>query len=190
MKMLPQLFGVSLLFISVHANAALIDFESLATNTVVTNQFSEVTFSGSTNNVVYDQNRPLGNFICTFGCTGDTFLDFTNPVNNLTFWVIQLDTIGKVAEFNVYENNVLTATIDLIGPGSGGEGAGFVDEFIDLSLYSNVTRLEIVNITSIPEEGGIGLDQFSFDVVVPIPPAIYLFGSGLLGLIGLARRKA
>ena len=25
--------------------------------------------------------------------------------------------------------------------------------------------------------------------VVPIPPALYLFGSGLLGLVGVARRK-
>ena len=25
--------------------------------------------------------------------------------------------------------------------------------------------------------------------VVPIPPALYLFGSGLLGLIGVARKK-
>jgi hypothetical protein len=24
---------------------------------------------------------------------------------------------------------------------------------------------------------------------IPIPPALYLFGSGLLGLIGIARRK-
>lgn len=29
-----------------------------------------------------------------------------------------------------------------------------------------------------------------FATVVPIPPALWLFGSGLLGLIGLARRKA
>lgn len=187
MKTLPQLFGVSLLFFSVHANAALIDFESLAANTVVTNQFSEVTFSGSTDNVVFDLGRPRGNFICTSRCIGDTILDFTNPVDNLTFWVIQLDTSGKVAEFNIYENNVFTATIDLIGP--GGVDAVLKDKFIDLSLYSNVTRLEIVNIIDIPEENGIGLDQFSFDVVVPIPPALYLFGSGLLGLIGLARRE-
>ena len=34
---------------------------------------------------------------------------------------------------------------------------------------------------------GIILDNVS--VVVPIPAAAYLFGSGLLGLVGVARRK-
>ena len=29
----------------------------------------------------------------------------------------------------------------------------------------------------------------SGDALVPIPPALWLFGSGLLGLIGIARRK-
>ena len=35
----------------------------------------------------------------------------------------------------------------------------------------------------------IGLDGVSISIV-PIPPAAWLFGSGLVGLIGLARRKA
>lgn len=44
----------------------------------------------------------------------------------------------------------------------------------------------------------VGTNESLFDVgsflysatVVPVPPAIWLFGSGLLGLIGLARRKS
>jgi hypothetical protein len=36
--------------------------------------------------------------------------------------------------------------------------------------------------------GGIGLDDIKFNVV-PVPPALYLFGSGLLGLIGISRSK-
>ena len=37
-----------------------------------------------------------------------------------------------------------------------------------------------------------GVSDFEYDVAspVPIPPAFILFGSGLAGLIGLARRKA
>jgi len=30
---------------------------------------------------------------------------------------------------------------------------------------------------------------FGNSTVVPIPPAFWLFGSGLLGLVGMARRK-
>jgi hypothetical protein len=34
-------------------------------------------------------------------------------------------------------------------------------------------------------------DQTSFGInVVPIPPAVWLFGSGLLGLVGIARKRA
>jgi len=35
--------------------------------------------------------------------------------------------------------------------------------------------------------GGIG---FTFETVVPVPAAVWLFGSGLIGLFGFARRKA
>jgi hypothetical protein len=38
---------------------------------------------------------------------------------------------------------------------------------------------------------GWGVENVRMDVqVVPIPPAVWLFGSGLLGLVGIARRKA
>ena len=37
---------------------------------------------------------------------------------------------------------------------------------------------------------GVFYDNLNFDrVVVPVPAAVWLFGSGLLGLIGIARRK-
>jgi len=35
----------------------------------------------------------------------------------------------------------------------------------------------------------VSVDAFQYNVV-PIPPAVWLFGSGLIGFIGLARRKA
>jgi hypothetical protein len=51
-------------------------------------------------------------------------------------------------------------------------GVGFVKQ-IDYSAYSNSPKvMELVQITS-----------------VPIPAAVWLFGSGLIGLIGVARRK-
>jgi len=50
------------------------------------------------------------------------------------------------------------------------------------SIGANVFGLETVS----------GTADFSFDIQfrpVPVPPAAWLFGSGLLGLIGIARRK-
>lgn len=188
----------SLLFVATTgAQAALIDFENLAAGAQVTNQYAEATFSGPAPNVVFSQGRPLGNFICGTGCVTDTYVDFTNPVSNLTFWAIQMDATGKVAEFRVFVNNALAATIDLFGPGTniGGTGPGGArDEFVDLSAFSGVTRLEIVNILNDSNrENGIGWDQFSFDVgdTVPEPGSLALLGLGLAGLgVGRRRRRA
>jgi len=65
------------------------------------------------------------------------------------------------------------------------EGYGYFDgEPLDLSARSSGDRFTVPN-------GFLGpnfayLDEFS---VVPVPAAMWLFGSGLLGLIGIARRK-
>lgn len=71
-------------------------------------------------------------------------------------------------------------TIDVTFVGAGGETD-------TLSMIYNVT-------------GGAGKKSFPTDPVpfnatstlqpVPIPPAVWLFGSGLLGMVGIARRKA
>jgi hypothetical protein len=40
-----------------------------------------------------------------------------------------------------------------------------------------------------PYLGRAEIDFVSVVIATPIPPALYLFGSGLLGLIGIAKRK-
>jgi hypothetical protein len=60
---------------------------------------------------------------------------------------------------------------------SGGVGN---NEFVDLSAFSRVTRVEIVNIfNDFGTENGIGWDTFSFDVV-PTPSSAALLSIGLL----------
>ena len=50
-------------------------------------------------------------------------------------------------------------------------------------------------ITTLKFKGALANDRFGFVVddisvnAIPIPPAVWLFGSGLLGMIGIARRK-
>jgi hypothetical protein len=45
--------------------------------------------------------------------------------------------------------------------------------------------------SSAPDTAGIAFDDVTFDSTspIPIPAAVWLFGSGLLGLIGISRRK-
>ena len=53
-------------------------------------------------------------------------------------------------------------------------------QFVRLEVYSHATSI-------------LGISELAFDVAppssVPVPAAVWLFGSGLLGLVGLARRK-
>jgi hypothetical protein len=49
--------------------------------------------------------------------------------------------------------------------------------FTDVTLYTSL-------------DSGYGVDQVTFGTVVPLPPALWLFGSGLLALAsGAARRR-
>ena len=54
------------------------------------------------------------------------------------------------------------------------------------------TRIQLIHIleASTSNGGAIFLDDASLEVsAVPVPAAVWLFGSGLLGLVGVARRK-
>jgi hypothetical protein len=43
---------------------------------------------------------------------------------------------------------------------------------------------------SLSADSSVGLSGFVQQVAVPVPAAVWLFGSGLIGLVGIARRKA
>lgn len=120
--------------------------------------------------------------------------------------VLQLD--------NIYDYTVTSGLIQTIGPESG---ATYVSTSLrDTSDGSEVFFEEIAfgesgtfslsgtlpagtyqyNLTSgafvspIPDFGSVSFDSVSFSLTtVPVPAAIWLFGSGLLGLVGMARRK-
>jgi len=160
----------------------IIDFDELTDGDVVTNQFQEATFSSSAGNVnsvaasAFTHTPP--NFICTgpaggsINCVEDTFVDFTNAVDSLTFWAIGVCGVGTVAEVNVFVGDVFDTTVDIVGLGDQ-----FTPFMVDLSSFSNVTRIELVNIT---DGGGIGWDTFSFSVMTELPSD--LDGDGIVGI--------
>lgn len=61
----------------------------------------------------------------------------------------------------------------------------------DTGDFGVVTSSDLIGIQFVSDPGGnVGIDNISFTISeVPLPAAALLFGSGLLGLIGLARRK-
>jgi hypothetical protein len=170
-----------------------IDFDSLPASTSISNQYPELTFSYNAGTIGVA--LPFGgvsppNILCTssggvVNCREDIFVDFTNPVNNLRFLAVEPNEFGVVARVNVFTSGMFASTVDIIGlantPGTFITGTSAVD----LSAFTNVTRIEIVG----PAAGvghdsayggnGIGYDRFEFDVV-PSPSALALIGAGLV----------
>jgi hypothetical protein len=114
---------------------------------------------------------------------------------DVTYWV---GTLGS-SDITGYD------TIDLLSGAFGGFGAHTDIQFSGgtstpqtLSLSGTGNALLVSGHSNIPAGGfgGSGADNDSFKIasltttVVPVPAAVWLFGSGLLGLVGVARRKA
>lgn len=165
-----------------------IDFDGFTG--LVTNQYASATFSsiaGAANySFAFATAHSGPNILCTGGangidCLSPTIIDFTNPVNALTFWAIEPNVAGPTAQFNVFENGSYSATVNFISAG----GSPY-NQLVDLSAFSNVTRLEIVSILNDPtNENGIGWDTFSFEVV-PAPSSAVLLA---IGGIAMGRRR-
>jgi len=71
----------------------------------------------------------------------------------------------------------------------GGPSPDVFFRFPDLINTTDTWRVAVCQLDCIGSNvlaSALGTGQFS---VVPIPPALYLFGAGLLGLIGIARRN-
>lgn len=68
----------------------------------------------------------------------------------------------------------------------GAAGGCFVSLFDEISSGIDKAGAQI----NLPVGGAFNFAPINYSfTVVPIPPAVWLFGSGLLGLVGVARRK-
>jgi hypothetical protein len=141
-----------------------IDFDALATGVVVTSQYSDATFSSAAGfdntTVALASGGSPPNAIETGPSGGspdglhDTYVDFPCPVGSLSFNAIAVDNVGPVANVNVYESGVLSATVPVAGAGTP-----TVPVRVDLTSFNNVTRVELTGIT---DASGMGWDDFVF----------------------------
>ena len=80
-------------------------------------------------------------------------------------------------------------------PGNMGMGYGRPDHVppvnppIDTPAFLNGLIHPPVTVQFRASPGTLPGDNFGRETVVPVPAAVWLFGSGLLGLIGMARRR-
>lgn len=174
------------------AAAVTINFDNLADSVVVTNQYPQATFSSDPGFDVLTTSQNLGsslpNFICTgpvggsIDCAHSVFVDFTSAVNGLHFVATGANDTGVIGEVNVFTGGVFNNTVNI-----NGTGDPLTPIAIDLTGFTDVTRIEIVNITDL---AGLGYDDFTFNAgIVPEPGvwAMLLLG---FGAIGLAARRA
>lgn len=80
--------------------------------------------------------------------------------------------------FNVYNQNGLDANPDALPIAAGATRAGF-------SFTTEILASPFIAI----DQSGLIVGQGEAVHVVPVPAAVWLFGSGLMGLVGCARRK-
>lgn len=176
------------------AGAVVIDFDSLADSAVVTNQFATATFSSVSGSVVRTSAQSLGsstpNIICTgpssggIDCTQNVFVTFTSPVDNLSFVAVGDNMVGQNGTVDVFDGNGLVGSVAIIG-----DNVFLTPYTVNLGAFSGVTS---ITIRSVNDPGGLGYDDFSFNVgastAAPEPASMALLGAGLLGLAGLRRR--
>ena len=120
----------------------------------------------------------------SFGdCCSDS-IKLGNGISTSRFGVVTNDTLMHVT----VDINLISSlwTADISGVGS-----------TTTMFNSSGGDVDSLRFSLAPALGGLGLDSNVFVGIdnlvvtsVPIPSAIWLFGSGLIGLIGVARRKA
>jgi hypothetical protein len=111
------------------------------------------------------------------------------------------DTFNLLSlELGEYSSYAAPATVNITGFINGGgqvsthismdgifDGLGGVSDFQFATFgsnWSNLTRVEF-------DSNAYSLDNIQLDInSVPVPAAVWLFGSGILGLVGVARRKS
>jgi hypothetical protein len=95
-----------------------------------------------------------------------------------------INDIWSVGGFTMDINTMIVASIDTID-------GNFITLTGDGSISSTNPSLETTPGTWIFSANTLGanLTWSSSSTVVPVPPAVWLFGSGLIGLVGIARRK-
>ena len=104
-----------------------------------------------------------------------------NAAREAAGWATFLNHFGLAFESTSY-NQLTSVTIDSTHPiftGITSLGSGNGQSILDLGTNP---KADIVQLA-------VGQGVYAVVETVPVPPALWLFGSGLLGLIGIARRN-
>ena len=151
-----------------------------------------VTTGGTLPNVTTDQSvdsyaqlpstATAGSITLTLGFASNTLVNGT--LNDLVLF-----DIGTPDAFTVTINNQ-TMTASTLDTGfTTSKGAQLNAAVIDLSSFGVANGATVPSIDIGLARGGASFALAGAISSVPVPAAVWLFGSGLLGLVGVARRK-
>lgn len=115
---------------------------------------------------------------------GDMVINFSSPVNGIGAWTNAHPTFGPDGgEIIAYDSNGLEIGRVAFGqsPATAGGFSGLISDQAIASAQFTCT---------FDNDFKCGVYDIQFGTsVIPIPPAVWLFVSGLLGLVGIAGRK-
>ena len=116
---------------------------------------------------------------------GDMVINFTDSVNGIGAWTnLHPDLGGDGGEIIAYNIDGVE-----IGRVAFGTSPAIPGGFSGLITDEAIMSAEITCTFNNDFKCGVYDIQFGTVSPIPIPPAVWLFGSGLLGLVGIARRK-
>jgi hypothetical protein len=115
---------------------------------------------------------------------GDMVISFTTPVNGIGAWTNDHPTFGPDGgEIIAYDSDGLEIGRVAFGQSPATEGG-----FSGLISDQAIALAEITCTFNNDFKCGVYDIQFGTSII-PIPPAFWLFGSGLIGLLAVTRRK-
>lgn len=154
-----------------------------------------ITDSVDADDGVIDGSGQNGRSLFGSGSTGITFTFDAGVLGTLPTHVGVVWTDGAAfnqVTFEAWDSaNVSLGTLvaDNIGDGSFASGTA-EDRFFGAKNAGGISKIHIFNSQMSGGGSGIEVDHVQYGAsAVPLPNAVWLFGSGLTGLLGIARRK-
>ena len=103
-------------------------------------------------------------------------------ISNQNLWLFQTPTWTNDVDFNAFP---ILAFLD----GVPNDIQYMLVEGLSGVDFNDPTVRDVLLEGALVPDGTGGFTADAFVTVIPVPAAVWLFGSGLLGLVGIARRK-
>lgn len=125
----------------------------------------------------------------TFTTANVDFSGLTNDVIGVGFWGLDLTVIGNEAiVLNVMLSDSTSQSYDITLNGAATLTPVYFGLYSD-DLSQTITSISLFGTDDTGVDRAWLIDDLTVITAVPVPAAAWLFGSGLLGLIAISRRK-